>query len=99
MPLLRINENDIVVETGCGTGTGIELILNSCPSIRKRLANDISEHMLERLRQNNYQLTNTDFFLASNENLPYKSATCDHYISNLSFLIVERPEEMVQEAY
>jgi ubiquinone/menaquinone biosynthesis C-methylase UbiE len=97
LPHLSLHPSHTVAESGCGTGSGIELLLQQCPSLSKILANDISEVILQKAKDKN--LPNTDFFLSSNENLPYESNSCDRYISNLSLQIVENPQNVLNEAF
>lgn len=95
--LLNLSPDHIVAECGCGSGSGIELLLNHCPTLSKILAIDISEDMLQIAQRKNFP--NTSFVIASNESLPYESNYCNRYISNLSLQIVETPANMLQEAH
>ena len=97
IPLLKLTSQDTIAEVGCGTGTGAEIILHYYPSIKKILANDISEPMIQKAQSKS--LPNTEFVLANNESLPYSSESCDKYVSNLSIQIVENPELMAREAF
>lgn len=97
IPFLSILPGQTIAECGCGTGSGIILLFHQHPTIEKVLANDISEVILEKAQKRYVQ--NTEFFLASNESLPYESNTCDRYISNLSIHIVENPRNMLNEAF
>jgi ubiquinone/menaquinone biosynthesis C-methylase UbiE len=97
IPLLNLSSHHTIAECGCGTGSGIHLLQQHYPKLSKILANDISEVMLSKAKTKNF--TNTDFFLASNEELPYESSSCDRYISNLTLHFVENPQKMLAEAW
>ena len=73
IPLLNMSSSHTIIECGCGTGTGIELILQENLNISKILANDFSESMVEKARGKN--LKNTEIILASSESLPYESSS------------------------
>ena len=96
IPLLYLSPEHVVAECGCGTGSGVELLLKFCPNLSKILANDLSEVILEKAKAKD--LPNVDYFVASNEALPYESNSCDRYISNLSLQLVENPRAMLSEA-
>ena len=96
LPLLHLSPDHVVAECGCGTGSGVELLQKACPNLSKVLANDLSEVILEKAKSKN--LENVEYFVASNEALPYESNSCDRYISNLSLQLVENPRNMLSEA-
>lgn len=97
IPLIDLHPSHTIAECGCGTGSGVELLLHYYPNLSKILANDISETMIQIAQSKN--LPNSEFFVANNENLPYDSNSCDRYISNLSLFLVENPENMLKEAW
>ena len=96
IPLLNLSPEHVVAECGCGTGSGVELLLKYCPGLSKILANDLSEVLLEKAKEKN--LPKVDYFVASNEALPYESNSCDRYISNFTLQLVENPRVMLSEA-
>ena len=97
LPHLKISPEQTVCDCGCGTGSGAEILLHYYPNLKKILANDISESMIIKAKEK--KLKNTELHLASGENLPYDSSSCDRYISNLTLHFVESPEKMIKEAY
>ena len=97
LPHLKISPDHTICECGCGTGSGVEILLHYYPNLNKILANDISESMIIKAKEKN--LKNTELHLASCENLPYEYESCDRYISNLTLHFVENPEIMIKEAF
>ena len=97
LPYLRLNEVEVVVETACGDGRGIELMLQQLPSTGKVLASDISSVFLDMVRAKN--LERVELVEASNEALPYGDAVADRYVSSMSLHLVESPERMAAEAF
>lgn len=97
IPLIDLKPTHTIAECGCGTGSGVALLLHYYPNLSRILANDISDTMIQIAQSKNFQ--NSEFFVANNETLPYDSNICDRYISNLSLFLVENPENMLKEAW
>ena len=86
-----------IVEAGCGAGNGVLILRSLLPDSIEIFANDLSESMLEVGISRN--LPNTHWAISPNEQLPYPDSFCDRYISNLSLMIVENPQQMLEEAF
>lgn len=97
LPLLSLESSSVVLETGCGSGLGIQLLLKNYPNLPKILASDISPMMIQVAQSKN--LPNTEFVVSQNESLPFESNSCDRYISNLAFQFSANPELVLQEAF
>jgi ubiquinone/menaquinone biosynthesis C-methylase UbiE len=94
---LHLSSANVIIETGCGPGTNIDLLLPYCnPSVRI-LASDISESMISLAQSKN--IRNTTFITADGENLPYSDETADRYISAFTLHIVSNPAKMLAEAF
>lgn len=97
IPLLNLDPSHTIAECGCGTGSGIKLLLNQFPSISKILASDLSSQMIEKAQSKNFP--NTEFSVCNSESLPYDSESCDRYISNMCLMFAEHPEIQLREAF
>lgn len=97
IPHLNLDSSHTIAECGCGTGSGIQLLLNNFPNISKILASDLSDQMIQIAQSKSFP--NTELTMCNNESLPYDSESCDRYISNLSLHYAEHPEIMLREAF
>ena len=97
IPLLRLNQASCIIEAGCGSGNGIEILREHIPVSIKIFANDFSEKMIEKCNSKRFE--NVEFIVGNNECLPYEDCICDRFIANLSLHLVENPVNMLNQAY
>ena len=88
IPPAKLQTATRVVEVGCGTGNGINLLRSKLPASAQIYASDLSESMVAKANSKNFE--NTFVVQANNELLPYSDGFCDQYIVNLSLQIVEK---------
>lgn len=96
VPFLNVSQANCIIETGCGTGSGLEILKKYTTKACTILANDISENMVEKVNQK--LLEGVSVVLANNEQLPYDDHIADAYVANLSIHIVSDPLSMAKEA-
>ena len=97
IPFGNLSKATRIVEVGCGSGNGLETLINKVPKTAELLGSDIAESMISQAKLKN--IPNCKLIVADNENLPYPNSYCDRYIANLSLQIVENPEKMLVESY
>jgi ubiquinone/menaquinone biosynthesis C-methylase UbiE len=93
--ILRIQENETVLEVGCGTGEMIFLASEIEPRARF-IALDFSRKMLLRTRE---KTPACDPLLADLEMIPLRSNSVDKVIAAYTFTSVPRPEPCIKEVY
>jgi len=96
LPFLDFPPESTVLETACGAGNGLELLIEKAPH-SSITGTDHSQAMLDYARSrigDRVQLQ-----IADNESLPFGDASFTHYISNLSLHIVPDPCKMLAEAF
>lgn len=96
LPFLHLDSNSTVLETACGTGNGLSLLLEAEPNL-KLTGTDISEEMIDLAKAKLGD--RAKLFVGDNENLSFVDRSFSHYISNLSLHIVPNPKQMMAEAY
>lgn len=96
LPFLDFEAESAVLEAACGTGNGLQLLLEVAPT-NQIIGTDLSEAMLEYARE----LVGNRVVLiaANNEDLPFEEESFSHYVSNLSLHIVPNPAKMLAEAF
>lgn len=96
LPFLDITPESTILETACGSGHGLELLLEvAAPS--QIIGTDLAEGMLNISRLRFGDRLNLQ--IANNEELPFEENSFSQYISGLSLHIVPSPERMLAEAY
>lgn len=89
---------DKILEVGCGPGHAIPIILRHAHDSATLYCTDLSESQVQKASSKNFPRTVCS--VADNENLSdFGDAEFDLYISNLSLMIVNNPEKMLEEAY
>jgi ubiquinone/menaquinone biosynthesis C-methylase UbiE len=96
LPFLELEADSVVLETACGAGNGIEVLLASTPATQI-FGVDISEGMLELARSRVGDRVNIQ--RGNNEALPFEDSSFSHYISSFSLHSVPDPAKMLAEAY
>jgi ubiquinone/menaquinone biosynthesis C-methylase UbiE len=94
LPFLELDADSIVLETACGTGKGIQTLLDLTPATQI-VGTDLSEVMVELAKKK----LEVDIQLGNNEALAFEDSSFSHYISNMSLHIVPDPSKMLAEAY
>jgi ubiquinone/menaquinone biosynthesis C-methylase UbiE len=96
LPFLELGADSVVLETACGGGNGIELLLSSTQATQI-FGVDISAGMLDIARSRMGDRANIQ--QGDNQALPFEDSSFSHYISNLSLHIVPNPAKMLAEAF
>jgi ubiquinone/menaquinone biosynthesis C-methylase UbiE len=96
LPFLELEADSVVLETACGGGNGIEVLLASTPATQI-IGTDFSETMLEIARSKLGEGVNLQ--QADNQALPFEDSSFSHYISNLSLHVVPDSAKMLAEAF
>jgi len=96
LPFLDLTPDSVVLETACGTGNGLQLLLERTPATHI-IGTDLAQTMLDIVRSKLGDRVSVQ--IADNENLPFEDASFTHYISNLSLHIVPDPAKMLSEAF
>jgi len=92
--LLGVEEDDRVLDVGCGTGFATEGLLEHTPHVE---ALDQSVHQLEKAREKD-ELRGVDFVRGDAENLPYRDETFDAVWSSGSIEYWPTPVDALREA-
>ena len=98
LPWLQLATATNIVEIGCGSGNGVQLLMKSVSEECKITASDLNDEMIELFKKRGFPERVT-VESADSEQLPYADGTFDRYISNLVLQIVETPEKMLSEAF
>jgi ubiquinone/menaquinone biosynthesis C-methylase UbiE len=96
LPFLELEADSVVLETACGGGNGLQLLLASTPATQI-IGTDFSDTMLDITRSRLGAGVNIQ--QADNQALPFEDSSFSHYISNLSLHIVPDPAKMLAEAF
>jgi ubiquinone/menaquinone biosynthesis C-methylase UbiE len=86
-----------ILETGCGTGSGLEILRRALPNSCKLTGSDYSSVMVEKSLSKS--LPNCEIFQEDSQNLSFPSSTFDGYLANLSLHLVPDPLKMLKEAF
>lgn len=96
IPFLDITPESTILETACGSGHGLKMLLKIASQSRV-VGTDLTEGMLEIAR--GHLGDNVNLQIADNEDLKFEDNSFSHYISSLSLHIVPNPAKMLSEAY
>lgn len=94
---LNLSESSKILETGCGPGNGIPLILSAIPQAAELHATDISSVFVEKARSECPSRVNVQE--ADSQNLPFADNEFDRYIANLSLMLIPNTETALAECY
>ena len=98
LPLLKLETATSIVEIGCGSGNGVQLLMPQVSEECKIVASDLNDEMIELFKKRGFPERVT-VESADSEQLPYSDGMFDRYIANLVLMIVETPEKMLSEAF
>ena len=90
----EINENDIVLECACGTGSISKPVAKKC---RKLLATDMSVNMMKRAQKNCRECTNIIFRKANIMSIRSKDNRFDKVIAGNVIHLLDEPYKAVDE--
>ena len=90
----EINENDIVLECACGTGSISKPVAKKC---RKLFATDMSVNMMKRAKKNCMECTNIVFKKADIMSLKIKDNCFDKVIAGNVIHLLDEPYKAVDE--
>lgn len=85
-----------VLETGCGTGSGLEIMRKAVSNSCHLVGTDYSPVMVGKALGKNIE--NCEIKLEDSQRLSFSSNSFDAYIANLSLHIVPEPQDMLKEA-
>ena len=90
----EINENDIVLECACGTGSISKPVAKKC---RKLFATDMSVNMMKRAQKNCRECTNITFRKANIMSIRSKDNRFDKVIAGNVIHLLDEPYKAVDE--
>lgn len=90
----EINENDIVLECACGTGSISKPVAPKC---RELLATDLSDNMMKRARKHCRECTNITFRKANIMSIESKDNCFDKVIAGNVIHLLDEPYKAVDE--
>ncbi|WP_230739730.1 class I SAM-dependent methyltransferase [Methanooceanicella nereidis] len=94
--MLELEEPGNVIELGCGTGFFTRAIAKNAGHV---VATDISDDMLERAKENLWDLKNVEFRKMDCENIPFPDNTFDTVLMANILQIVHDPKKALHESY
>jgi len=96
----NLRPGDTVLDVGCGAGLDSVLSSKAVGRYGNVLAGDLSRQMLELCRRNTEKinLTNIEFVQCDGGNLPFKSGSVDHIITNCSINLIPDKRGVLTEA-
>lgn len=97
LPLLHLQVSEKVLDAGCGSGIGIEILQQQCLNL-EIYGIDLAKSMIAKAHAKP-GMENSIITVGNLTNLPYPSSFFDKYISNFSLQVVANWEKMLQEAY
>ena len=90
----EINENDIVLECACGTGSISKPVAKKCKEL---LATDMSTNMMKRAQKNCRECTNITFRKIDIMSIGFEDSTFDKVIAGNVIHLLDEPYRAVDE--
>jgi arsenite methyltransferase len=94
MSRIRVKQEDIVIDIGCGTGIFLEHLHNNRNKAGLLVGIDSSINMLREAKRKN---TDIELVLADAEKMPFKDASCDAAFSFSVFQLMSNPRKGISE--
>ncbi len=94
--LIKISDNDVIADIGCGTGYITEGLVNRSVNI---IGVDQSEEMLNVMKSKFQDYNNISYKLGTANELPIPSESVDFAFANMYLHHVEDPSEAIGEAF
>ena len=96
LSFINLQACSVVLETGCGTGSGLEIMRKAVNGSCQLVGTDYSPVMVGKALSKSIE--NCEIKLEDSQSLSLSSNSFDAYVANLSLHIVPEPQEMLKEA-